>query len=168
MVKEGIVKDAVFILVLDRVPRDTSLSTHTSMMAFGDLVSPRYYYPPTTSVSIEELSLDPELAELSFHATTNELIYGLKNGTIASGTYQSIVDSGTVLNFVPSAAAAKPNHQFSPAAVYNETLRYWPTEYIAKALFAAFKIDGKAMCMDPQDMIVRSLNGLSGYEDIYF
>ena len=169
MVKEGIVKDAVFTLALDRVPRDTSPTAPAGVMAFGGLVSPEYYYPPFTSVPVEKLSLYPELTDLSFYATTHELIYSLKNGTIVSGgTYQSIVDSGTAPNFVPSAAAAELNAQFSPAAVYNETLGYWTVDCDAKAPFAAYKIGGKDMPMNPQDMIVRSLNGLPGFEDVCF
>jgi len=168
MVKEGIVDDAVFTLAIDRVPRDTSPSAPAGMMALGGLVSSDYYYPPFTSVPIE-VTAASGLTELSWYTTTHELIYGLKNGTIVSGgTYQSIVDCGTAPNFVPSAAAADINDQFSPPAVYNETLGYWTVDCSAKAPFAAYKIGGKIMPMDPKDMIVRSLNGLPGYEDVCF
>ena len=166
MVKEGIVNNAVFTLALDRVPRDTSPSAPAGLMAFGGLVSPSYYYPPFTTVPIEET---PGITGLSFYTISHELIYSRKNGTIASGgTYQSIVDSGTAPNFIPSAAAADINDQFSPAAVYNETLGYWTVDCNAKAPFAAFKIGGKVMPMNPKDMIVRSLNGLPGYENVCF
>ena len=166
MVKEGIVKNAVFTLALDRVPRDTSPSAPAGVMAFGGLVSPSYYLPPFTTVPIEET---PGITGLSFYTITHELIYSRKNGTTASGgTYQSIVDSGTAPNFIPSEAAADLNDQFSPSAVYNETLGYWTVDCNAKAPFAAFKIGGKVMPMNPTDMIVRSLNGLPGYEDVCF
>lgn len=167
MMKEGIVKEGVFTLAIDRVPQGTSASVPTGQMAFGGLVSPEFYYPPFTTVPIEELKLAP--IGLAFYPTTHELLYSLKNGTIASGgVYQSIIDSGTSPNFIPSAAAAELNAQFSPPAVYNETLGYWTVDCDAKAPFAAYKIGGKVMPVDPQDMIVRSLNGLPGYEDICF
>ncbi|KAH8647086.1 aspartic peptidase domain-containing protein [Tricladium varicosporioides] len=166
MVKEGIVKNAVFTLALDRVPRGTSSSVPAGMMAFGGLVSPRYYLPPFTTVPIEET---PGIPGLSFYTMSLELIYDRKNGTTASGgTYQSIIDSGTAPNFVASAAAADINDQFSPSAVYNKTLGYWTVDCNAKAPFAAFKIGGKVMPMNPKDMIVRSLNGLPGFEDVCF
>jgi hypothetical protein len=169
MVKEGIVKDAVFTLALDRVPQNTPPSAPAGTMALGGLVSPSYYYPPFTSVPIEKLNISSDSTDFSWYITTHELVYGLKNGTIASGgTYQSIVDSGTAPNFVPSAAAEEINAQFSPPGTYNETLGYWTVDCDAKAPFAAYKIGGKVMPMDPRDMIVQSLNGLPGYEDVCF
>ena len=38
----------------------------------------------------------------------------------------------------------------------------------AKAPYVAFIIGGVVMPMDPQDMIVRSLNGLPGFENVCF
>ena len=132
-------------------------------------VSPRYYYPNFTSVPNEKLEIGSNSTDFSWYITTHELIYGLKNGTIASGgTYQSIVDCGTAPNFVPSAAAKEINAQFSPPGTYNATLGYWTVDCNATAPFAAYKIGGKTMPMDPRDMIVRSLNGLQGYEDVCF
>lgn len=166
MVKEKIVDHAVFTLALDRVPRDTSPSAPAGLMAFGGLVPSSYYYPPFTTVPIEET---PGITGLSFYTITSELIYSRKNGTIGSGgSYQYIVDSGTAPNFIPSAAAADLNEQFLPPAVFNETLGYWTVDCNAKAPFAAYKIGGKVMPMNPKDMIVRSLNGLQGYEDVCF
>ena len=69
---------------------------------------------------------------------------------------------------IPSAAAADLNKQFVPPAVYNKALRYWVVDCNATAPYAAFKIGGKVMPMDPRDMIVRSLNGLLGYENTCF
>lgn len=167
MVKEGIVKDAVFTLALDRVPIGTSTSAPAGTMALGGLVSSDYYVPPFTSVPNEKLLLEPDA--FTWYITTHELLYGLKNGTIVSGgTYQSIIDSGTAPNFIPSAAAADLNNQFSPPGVYNATLGYWTVDCDAKAPYAAYKIGGKTMPMDPRDMIVRSLNGLPGYENVCF
>lgn len=169
MVKEGIVKDAVFTLAIDRVPQGTSTLANAGTMAFGGLVSPAYYYPPFTSVPIEVTTSLTGVTDLSWYTLTHEFIYGLKNGTIKSGgTYQSIVDCGTAPNFVPTAAADELNAQFEPAGVYNETLGYWTVDCNAKAPFAAYVIGGKTMPMDPQDMIVRSLNGLPGYENVCF
>jgi len=71
MVKEGIVKDAVFTLALDRVPQGYSTSAPAGTMAFGGLVSPRYYYPPFTSVPIE-LSAGVPGTELSWYSVTHE------------------------------------------------------------------------------------------------
>lgn len=165
MVEDKIVSDAVFTLALDRVPRDTSPSAPAGVMAFGGLVSSSYYQSNFTTVSIEE---SPGTG-LSFYTITHEFLYGLKNGTVVSGgTYQSIVDSGTAPNFIPTAAAKDLNEQFSPPAVYNETLGYWTVDCNATAPYAAYNIGGKVMPMNATDMIVRSLNGLPGYEDVCF
>jgi hypothetical protein len=171
MITDKIVSSAVFTLAIDRVPRDTSPSVAAGQIAFGGLVSPSYYYPPFTSVDIEvtDLYVPYGIQDLSFYTISHEFLYGLKNGTLASGgTYQSIIDSGTSGNFVPSPAAADINAQFSPPGVYNETLGYWVVDCEAVAPFAAFKIGGKVMPMDKRDMIVRSLNGLPGFEDVCF
>lgn len=169
MIKEGIVKDAVFTLALDRVPQGTSPSANAGTMALGGLVSSKYYSLPFTTVPIEKLASATDLSDFSWYITTHELIYALKNGThVSGGTYQSIVDSGTAPNFVPSAAASDLNAQFSPPATYNATLEYWTVDCNATAPFAAFKIGGKIMPMDPRDMIVRSLNGLPGFENVCF
>jgi aspergillopepsin I len=169
MVKQGVVKDAVFTLALDRVPQGTSVMAPAGMMALGGLVSSSYYVEPFTSVPIEVTTSAPAGGQLTWYTTTHELLYGLANGTVVSGgTYQSIVDSGTAPNFIPSPAAAELNAQFVPPGVYNQTLGYWVVDCNAKAPYAAYKIGGKVMPMDPQDMIVRSLNGLPGYENVCF
>ena len=69
---------------------------------------------------------------------------------------------------MPAATTEEMNAQFTPDAVYNATLGYWTVNCDAKAPFAALIIGGKPMPMDPQDMIVRSLDGLPGYEDVCF
>jgi hypothetical protein len=166
MVKQGLVKDAVFTLAIDRVPRGTPPSSPAGMMAFGGLVPNKYYDAPFTSVPIET---SEGSKEMTYYTVTHELLYGLANGTIVSGgTYQSDVDSGTAPNMIPSLAAANLNKQFVPPAVYNDTLHYWTVDCNAKAPYAAFKIGGKVMPMDPRDMIVRSMNGLLGYENTCF
>jgi hypothetical protein len=168
MVKNGTVKDAVFTLAINRVSRDTLPTAPAGTMALGGIVSSELYFPPFTSVPIE---VTKEFTETTptFFTTTHELVYSVKNGTIVSGgTYQSILDCGTSANFVPSPAAADINAQFSPPGVLNETLGYWTVDCTAKAPFVAFKIGGKVMPMDPRDMIVRSLNGLPGFENICF
>jgi hypothetical protein len=53
MVKDRIIKDAVFNLAINRVPRDKSPKAPAGTMALGGLVSPEYYFPPFTSVPIE-------------------------------------------------------------------------------------------------------------------
>jgi hypothetical protein len=168
MVKEGIVKHAVFSLAVDRVPPGTSVSTPAGLLALGGLVPASYYELPFTSVP-NEVTNNTGTDQLTWYTTTVEFLYGLVNGTVVSGgTFQSIVDSGTAPNFVPTAAAADMNAQFVPAAVYNDTLGYWVVDCDAKAPYAAYKIGGKVMPMDPKDMIVPSLNGLPGYENVCF
>jgi hypothetical protein len=168
MVKQGIVEHAVFSLAVDRVPPGTPVSAPAGLMALGGLVPSEYYEGPFTSVPIE-VTNNTSTDQLTWYTTTMELLYGKANGTIVSGgTFQSIIDSGTAPNFVPTAAAVDMNAQFVPPAVYNDTLGYWVVECDAKAPYAAFKIGGKVMPMDPKDMIVPSLNGLQGYEDVCF
>lgn len=167
MVKEKLVKEAVFTLALNRVPRHTKPSAAAGLMALGGLVPEHYYIPPFTTVHIEE-TVGAE-GSLTWYSTTHELLYSTKNGKIKSGgKFQSIIDSGTAPNFIPSAAAKDLNAQFEPAAVYNDDLGYWVVDCKAKAPYAAYKIGGKVFPMDPRDMIVRSLNGLPGYENTCF
>jgi hypothetical protein len=168
MVKQGVVKDAVFSLAVDRVPPGTAVSAPAGLMALGGLVPAKYYKEPFTSVPIE-ITNNTGTDELTWYTTTLEFLYGLANGTVVSGgTFQSIIDSGTAPNFVPTAAAADMNAQFVPPAVFNETLGYWTVDCDAKAPYAAYKVGGKVMPMDPKDMIVPSLNGLPGYENVCF
>lgn len=168
MAKQGIVAKAVFTIAIDRVPQNTSPSATAGVMALGGLVPSKYYDEPFTSVPIETTS-GSRSSQLSFYSTTHELLYGLSNGTVVSGgRYQSIVDTGTAPNFIPSAAAANLNKQFVPPAAYNSALGYWVVNCNATAPYAAYKIGGKVMPMDPRDMIVRSLNGLMGYENTCF
>jgi hypothetical protein len=87
---------------------------------------------------------------------------------VSGVTYQSSLDCGTSPNFVPSPAAADINAHFSPPGVFNESLDYWTVDCTAKAPYVVFIIGGKVMPMDPQDMIVRSLNTLPGFEDVCF
>jgi hypothetical protein len=164
MAKQGLVKDAVFTIAIDRVPRGTAPSAPAGVIAFGGLVPSKWYDAPFTTVPIE-----PSGGQMAFYSTTHELLYGLSNGTVVSGgTYQSIVDTGTAPNMIPTAAAVNLNKQFVPPAVYNKKLRYWVVDCNAKAPYAAFKIGGKIMPMDPRDMIVRSLNGLRNFENTCF
>jgi hypothetical protein len=168
MVKQKLVAEAVFTLSIDRVPPGTPPMAPAGAMAIGGLVPSIYYNAPFTSVPIEPGSPGGS-TELTYYLTTHELQYGLANGTIVSGgTFQSTVDSGTAPNIVPEAAAVQLNKQFVPPAVFNKTLKYWVVDCNAKAPYAAYKIGGKVMPMDPRDMIVRSLNGLVGYENTCF
>ena len=170
MVNQGIVKDAVFTLALDRVPRGTPVSASAGMMAFGGLVPGSYYVKPFTSVPIEVTGLPGGgPGELLWYSISHELLYSLANGTVVSaGTFQSVLDTGTAANFIPSSLAKDINAQFVPPGVYNATLAYWVVDCDAKAPYAAYKIGGKEMPIDPRDMIVRSLNGIPGYEDVCF
>jgi hypothetical protein len=168
LVKQGAVTNAVFTLAIDRVPQKTSPSTTAGAMALGGLVPSKYYNAPFTSVPIEPAA-ETGSKQLSFYTITHELLYGPNNSSVVSGgTYKSIVDTGTAPNFIPSTAAANLNKQFVPPAVYNSKLRYWVVNCNATAPYAAYKIGGKVMPMDPRDMIVRSLNGRVGYENTCF
>lgn len=170
MYKKKLVKEAVFTLALDRVPRSTGPSACAGLLALGGLVPERYYIPPFTTVPIEETTAYP--GPLSWFTTTHELVYSVKGShgkkLKSGGRYQSIIDSGTAPNFIPSAAAKDLNAQFDPPAKYNDDLGYWVVHCNAKAPYAAYKIGGKLFPMDPRDMIVRSLNGLPGYENTCF
>lgn len=60
MVKNGIVKDAVFSLAIDRVPQGYSSSAPAGQIALGGIVSSHYYYSPFTTVPIEVTTLYEE------------------------------------------------------------------------------------------------------------
>lgn len=176
MVAEKRVKENVFTIAIDRVPRGTPVSADAGQLALGGLVDQKYFQPPFTSVPIE-LTRGTG-AELTFYSTTHQFIYGKASSSTKNVqlppkntktlTFQSIIDSGTAPNFIPTSAANELNSLFSPAGVYNATLGYWVVDCNATAPYAAYKIGGKVFPMDKRDMIVRSLNGLPGYEDTCF
>lgn len=169
MVEEGVVSDAIFTLVIDRVPQGTSPLAPAGVMALGGLVPDTYYEEPFTSVPIVE-----DGGEYTWYTVTNRFKYGATNSSAVeeslttTAEFDSIVDSGTSPNFIPTAVVNKLNALFDPPAVYNETLEYWTVDCNATAPYAAYIIGGVEMPMDPQDMIVPSLNGLPGYEDVCF
>lgn len=166
MVKDGVVSDGIFTLVIDRVPQGTSPLAPAGLMALGGLVPESYYEAPFTSVPIVK-----DGSEYTWYNVDTKLKYGA-NGSMTelatTASFETIVDSGTSPNFIPTAATEALNALFDPPAVYNATLEYYTVDCDATAPYAAYVIDGVEMPMDPQDMIVRSLNGLPGYEDVCF
>ncbi|KAH6647344.1 aspartic peptidase domain-containing protein [Truncatella angustata] len=166
MVEQSIVSKGIFTLVIDRVPQGTSPLAPAGLMALGGLVPKTYYEAPFTSVPIVQ-----DGGEYTWYTVDATFKYGA-NGSVTdlgtSGAFETIVDSGTSPNFIPTGAAEALNAQFDPPAVYNATLDYYTVDCNAKAPYAAYVIGGVEMPMDPQDMIVRSLNGLPGYEDVCF
>lgn len=169
MVSGGLVEDAVFTIALSQVPQNYSVLAPAGAMAIGGLVPEEYWEGNFTSVEIELTENIGSVTELTWYTTTHEFVYRAANGSLVSGgTFQSIVDCGTAPNFVPTAAADGVNAQFVPPAVYNETLGYWTVDCNATAPYAAYVIGGVEMPMREENMIVRSLNGLQGYEDVCF
>lgn len=167
-VKQGLVQEAVFTLALDRVPPGTPVSADAGMAAFGGLVPESYYKSPFTSVPIEPETVGGSEV-FAFYSVMTKLVYRTGNGSMASaGEFRAIVDSGTAPNFVPISAAEDLNAQFRPPAVYNVSLGFWTVPCDATAPYAAFVLGDVEMAMDPRDMIVRSLNGLPGYENVCF
>lgn len=175
MVAQGLVADAVFTIALDQVPPDYPVLAPAGVLAVGGLVAEEYWVGDWTSVPIEPTTGE---SELTWYTTTHEFVYreAPGNGTegpgrlVSGGTFQSIVDCGTAPNFVPTAAAAGVNAQFVPPAVYNATLGYWTVDCDATVPpYAAYIVGGGVeLPMRPENMIMRSLNGLPGYEDVCF
>lgn len=130
-------------------------------MALGGLVPESYYEAPFTSVPIVQYS-----GEYAWYNLDAAFKYGANGSTTAS--FETIVDNDTSPNFIPTPASKALNAQFDPPAVYNATLDYYTVDCNATAPYAAYVIGGVEMPMDPQDMIVRSLIGLPGYEDVSF
>ncbi|PSR78341.1 aspartic peptidase domain-containing protein, partial [Coniella lustricola] len=170
MVAQGLVSDAVFTIALDQVPQNYSVLAPAGAIAIGGLVPEEYWEGNFTTVDIEVTQNIGAVTELTWYTTTHEFVFrDARNGTLRSGgTFQSIVDCGTAPNFVPTLAAYEVNAQFDPPATYNSTLGYWTVDCNATAPYAAYVIGGVEMPMRPENMIVRSLNGLEGYEDVCF
>lgn len=170
MVSQGLVSDAVFTIALDQVPQNYSVLAPAGAIAIGGLVPEEYWEGNWTSVDIELTENIGNVTELTWYTTTHEFVFrNANNGTLRSGgTFQSIIDCGTAPNFVPTLAAYEVNAQFDPPAQYNSSLGYWTVECDATPPYAAYIIGGVEMPMRPENMIVRSLNGLQGYEDVCF
>lgn len=167
MIDEELVSSGVFTLAIDRVDQGTSPTAPAGLMAVGGLVPAAYYERPFTSVDIVV-----DGSEYTWYQTDVTFKYGVDGNTTTNLTttasFETIVDSGTAPNFIPTAAANGLNALFVPPAVYNATLEYYTVDCDATAPYAAYVIGGVEMPMDPQDMVVRSLNGLPGYEDVCF
>ncbi|KUI73102.1 hypothetical protein VM1G_09149 [Cytospora mali] len=147
-----------------------SVLAPAGVIAVGGLVPEEYWEGNFTSVDIELTENIGNVTQLTWYTTTHEFVFrDANNGTLRSaGTYQSIIDCGTAPNFVPTSAAYEVNAQFDPPATYNASLGYWTVDCNARAPYAAYVIGGVEMPMRPENMIVRSLNGLQGYEDVCF
>lgn len=194
--KQNATMAPVFTLAIDRVPPGTPHWKSAGALALGGLVPSTYYKGNFTSVPIERqfrMPNEPNNA-LSFYSTTVQVVYGppgtnissavsadvsVKSASLtASPVFQTIVDSGTSPNFVPDVAAIPINNLFDPPARFNQTLNYFVVDCDAKVPFVAYRIGGTTvngittggvlMPVDPRDMIVRSLNGLPGYENVCF
>lgn len=192
---QNVMASAVFTLAIDRVPRGTPYWQAAGTLALGGLVPSSYYDGNFTSVPIEPpwILRDPN-SPRSFYATTVQVVYGppgtnitstatseasIKTANLStSAGFQTIVDSGTSPNFVTTKTAVAINKMFDPPAKFNATLNYYVVDCNAKVPFVAYRIGGKTvnnlvtggvlMPIDPRDMIVRSLNGLPGYDNVCF
>ncbi|OAA57967.1 Peptidase aspartic [Niveomyces insectorum RCEF 264] len=139
----------------------------SSFRAFYATTVQVVYGPPAYNMATSDMSPGPSALDSA--------------NLTSSPSFQAVMDSGTSANFVPTTAAAAINALFDPPAVFNKTLNYYVVDCDAKPPLVAYRIGaqaaagtnssasaGRLMPIDARDMIVRSLNGLPGYENVCF
>lgn len=142
-------------------------------IAFGGLPPVDVAESDFATAKIETLSLGSRASSgLTFYAMTPDAVgaagagagagtgggsKGGKNGTATvragSNNEQYIVDSGTTLNYLPSALAKQLNSQFSPKAKLQSGA--YLVDCNAKPPAFSVTVGGKSFAADPQDLIIK-------------
>jgi hypothetical protein len=157
--------------------RDESNTSYGGVLAIGGYPNPHL---PTinatgafTSTPIELLALYDQILETPAYTfytiTADTLSWSAVNGSSGSDTtaYQTIVDSGTTLNYIPSAAAASFNSFFSPAATLDPASGLYFVDCNAATPSFGVDIAGGTFLTNPYDLILPNGDGtcISGVQD---
>lgn len=154
MYKKGLINPLFSLAIL----RD--ISGPAGYLALGGL-------PPIDFV--EDFTSTPILiTEVSGYAETydfytiniDSIILGKKTLKHSGGDIQYIVDSGTTLNYFPTAVAESINAAFVPKASYSDDDGAYIVDCNAKAPSVGIEISGTTFWTNPLDMIL-----LSGTDD---
>ena len=82
------------------------------------------------------------------------IIYPGTNGTVNATGFQAIVDSGTTLNYFPTAIADEINAAFVPPATWSDYEGGYVVDCNATAPSVAVEIDGVLFYTNPDDLIL--------------
>lgn len=144
------------------------------LMAFGGL-PPVTFFPFFASVPFQVLTIQDAATSVNgkpqygFYAINiNAIVYpGSKHTTFSTGTWpsplrkpanashiQAIVDSGTILNYFPTAISSAINAQFGPSTECDPTQGVCFVDCDATVPKVGVTISGRTFYINPQDLIL--------------
>ncbi|KAL4918378.1 aspartic peptidase domain-containing protein [Aspergillus aurantiobrunneus] len=157
MFRRGLVAP-YFSLALRRLPADQE-SGDGGYMVLGGLPDVELSSDWTTVAA--EYYRDADLRSQngtrlrSYWATTvQRLTYG-DNGEHTE-SYQTVVDSGAPMNYVPRAVAEEYNGLFSPAGSWNEVQQAYQVDCDSEAPNFAVQVGGTTFDLNPDDLILHT------------
>ncbi|TGO13012.1 hypothetical protein BTUL_0078g00210 [Botrytis tulipae] len=147
MYEEGLV-DSLFSLAIER-----DVSGPAGYLALGG-VPPVDFVQDFASTPILVTSITRYRQGYDFYTIKIDAAY--LNGKAISGaaTPQYVVDSGTALNYLPTAMANAINKAFVPAAVYSSDQGAYAVSCTAVPPVFGIEIGGKVFYTNPLDMII--------------
>ncbi len=165
--KGGLIANDYFSLLIER--DTTGPSGYLALGGVPDIAFTQNF----TSTPIIITSIEGYPDSYDFYTININSIY-LKGAAISKSggsSYEYIVDSGTTLNYVPTAVATKINAAYSPAATYSSTYGAYVVSCTATAPAVSIDIAGTQFPINPLDMILQTTddNGkticITGWED---
>lgn len=157
--------------------RDESNTSYGGVIAIGGYPNPSIATINATgsfaSTPIEFLSLYDEILETPAYTfytiTVGGLTWGAANGTVGynNTAYQTIVDSGTTLNYIPTEAAAAFNTFFDPPAAIDPYYGIYFVDCNATVPSFGVMISEEIFLTNPYDLILPNGDGtcISGVQD---
>ena len=157
--------------------RDESNTSYGGVIAIGGYPNPstptinatgNFASTPIEFLAIEEIP--GQAPAYTFYTITVEaLTWTSDSGVTGSNTtaYQSIVDSGTTLNYIPSESAAEFNTFFDPPATLDADFGIYFVDCNAVAPSFSVLISGETFLTNPYDLILPNGDGtcISGIQD---
>ncbi|RDW61612.1 aspartic proteinase [Coleophoma crateriformis] len=148
MYEEGLI-DPLFSLIIER-----DVSGPAGYLALGG-VPPVNFTQNFTSTPILITSISGYPVTYDFYTIeVDDIVLDGAAVSGSGGTTQYIVDSGTTLNYFPTAVADAVNAAFSPAAVYSDYEGAYIVDCNAVAPSLGIQIGGTIFYTNPLDMIL--------------
>ncbi|KAJ6580924.1 aspartic peptidase domain-containing protein [Mycena capillaripes] len=161
-VKQGAVTNPFFSLALNRGPLDTNATVDSNLgfIAFGGM-------PPVTldktAVTVPVQGYSTTTGEPSntdavfFYYTVDVDAYVFPGSTkVTTKNSNTILDSGTTLNLLPTKVAKAYNAQFSPKATLDQDSGLYFVDCNAKVPAFSVTLGGKSFPVDARDQILEA------------
>jgi hypothetical protein len=134
----------------------SSYDPHLGYLAFGGL-APVKTIEPCVTVPVQGFTVSSTATPKYMFYTVNIYAY-IFNGTspVTGSGKHAILDSGTTLNYLPTALADAYNARFVPPAVFSADAGVYYVDCDAKVPSFAVQIGGKKFTIDAKDQILPS------------